>query len=115
VPRVAKPTRPPLVWSVLESVRAREAHGVIRVTVHASCLEARKRFPEWSGEGAPSQCGSQRLARGAALTRATIMETLARTGTCVSSHDLAPRVPARPEEVTIMQSTYGSDPKGATP
>jgi hypothetical protein len=46
------------------------------------------------------------------LLRAAISETLARARR--TSFDLSPRVPARPEEDTIMQSTYGSDPKGAT-
>jgi hypothetical protein len=62
----------------------------------------------------PRAAVSQRLATGGVASPRGHIGNTRPGGAARGSHDLAPRVPARPEEVTIMQSTYGSDPKGAT-
>jgi hypothetical protein len=73
------------------------------------------RIPDRSGGGVPSRHGFTRLALGGVRLRGRAFRkhSPGRSRTVIARP--RPRVPAWPEEVTIMQSTYGSDPKGATP
>jgi len=63
------------------------------------------------------RCGSTRVSTAQPgmrmrhhVFKAATTETLARRRRALSSYVVDPRVPARPEEDTIMQSTYGSNP-----
>jgi len=89
----------------------KEDFGAVDVTLRMLGKEACA-APGWSVAGAPAgaRCNTACEKTLHGILKAATTETLARRRRAPLSCVVDPRVPARPEEDTIMQSTYGSNP-----